>query len=98
MNNNFYCFGGGVEVSLQRCGYHSRTLLLTLDSLKMLASATAALRAPPCLFPYASAWTDYTVKYTIKYSAAVKQLPSTFVRISIFAVLLERFIHQDVSC
>ena len=38
-----------------RCGYHSRTLLPTLDSREKLASATAALQTPPCLFPYASA-------------------------------------------
>ena len=50
-----------------------------LDPTKMLASATAALRTSPCLFPYASARVDYMVKYKIKYTAADKQLPATFV-------------------
>ena len=58
--------------------YHSSTLLPTLDSREMFASATAALQTPPCLFPYVSARGDYTVKYTIKYTAAVKQLPAIF--------------------
>ena len=39
-NDNFKLF---FVFSLTRCGYHSRTLLPTLDSRKMLASATAAL-------------------------------------------------------
>ena len=60
---NFYCV---LVFSLIRCGYHSRTLPPTLDSREMFTSATAALRTPPCLFPYAGAWTDYTVKYAIK--------------------------------
>ena len=61
----------------------------------MLASATAALQTPPCLFPYASSWGDYTVKYRIKYTAVVNKLPATFARISFLAVLVERFIHRD---
>ena len=59
----------------------SRTLLSTLDSREMFASATAALRTPPCLFLYAGAWTDYMVIYTIKCTAAVKQLPASFAQI-----------------
>ena len=55
-DGNFYCF---FVFSLIRCGYHSRTLPPTLDSREMFASATAALRTPPCLFPYAGARTDY---------------------------------------
>ena len=46
--------------SLRRCGYHSRTLLPTLDSREILTSVTAALQTQPCLFPYVSAWGDYT--------------------------------------
>ena len=84
-DGNFYCF---FVFSLIRCGYHSRTLPPTLDSREMFASATAALRTPPCLFPYAGARTDYTVKYAIKYTAAVKQLPASFAPISPFAVAL----------
>ena len=64
--------------SLIRCGHHSRTLLSILDSREMFASATAALRTQPCLFLYEGARTDYTVKYTIKYMVAVKQLPTSF--------------------
>ena len=70
----FYCY---FVFSPIRCGHHSRTLLATLDSRQMFASATAALRTPPCLFLYAGARTDYTVKYT----AAVKQLPASFAQI-----------------
>ena len=75
MNGNVNCF---FVLSLIRCGHHSRTLLSTLDSLEMFASATAALRTPQFLFLYAGAQTDYTVKYTIKYTAAIKQLPASF--------------------
>ena len=46
-------------LSLIRCRHHSRTLLSTLNSREMFASATAALRTPPCLFLYAGARTDY---------------------------------------
>ena len=35
--------------------------------------------------------TDYTVKYAIKYTAAVKQLPASFAPISHFAVALQQF-------
>ena len=94
-DGNFYCF---FVFSLIRYGYHSRTLPPTLDSREMLASATAALRTPPCLFPYAGARTDYTVKYAIKYTAAAKQLPASFAPISPFAVaLLQFFIYRAVD-
>ena len=94
-DGNFYFF---FVFSLIRCGYHSRTLPPTLDSREMFASATAALRTPPCLFPYAGARTDYTVKYAIKYTAAVKQLPASFTPISPFAVaLLQFFIYRAVD-
>ena len=94
-DGNFYCF---FVFSLIRCGYHSRTLPPTLDSREMFASATAALRTPPCLFPYTGARTDYTVKYAIKYTAAVKQLPASFAPISPFAIaLLQFFIYRAVD-
>ena len=62
-----------VFFSLIWCEHHSRTLLPTLDSREMFASATAALRTPPSLFLYVGARTDYTVKYMIKYIAAVSR-------------------------
>ena len=92
---SLYCF---FVFSLIRCGYHYRTLPPTLDSREMLASSTAALRTPPCLFPHAGARTDYTVKYAIKYTAVVKQRPASFAPISPFAVaLLQFFIHRDID-
>ena len=69
-----------------RCGHHSRTLLSTLDSREMFASGTAALRTPPCLFLYAGARADYTVKYTIKYMAAVKQLIASRPSLSLYSI------------
>ena len=88
-----------VVFSLIRCRYHSRTLPPTLDSREMFASATAALRMPPSLFPYAGPRIHYTVKYAIKYTAAVKQLPASFAPISTFTVaLLQFFIYRAVDC
>ena len=95
VDGNFYWF---FVFSLIMCRCHSRTLPPTLDSREMFASVTAALRTPPCLFPYAGARTDYTVKYAIKYTAAVKQLPASFAPISPFAVgLLQLFIYRAVD-
>ena len=37
---------------LIRCEYHPRTSQPTLDPRELHASVTAALRTPPCLFPY----------------------------------------------
>ena len=68
-------------LSLIRCDHHSRTLLPTLDSPEMFASATAELRTLPCLFLYTGARTDYAMKCTIKYTSAVKRLPASFTRI-----------------
>ena len=41
----------------------------------MLASATAALQTQPCLFPYASARGDYTIKYTINIRLQASSYP-----------------------
>ena len=46
-----------------------------LDSREMFASATAALRTPPCLFPYVGAQNDY-MKYVRKYVKNIR-LPSS---------------------
>ena len=73
-----------------RCGYHSRMLLPTLDSREKLSSGTAALQTPMSI-SVRECTGDYTVKYTIKYMAALA-------RISFLAVLFERFIHRDVFC
>ena len=41
----------------------------------MLASATAALQTQPCLFPYASARGEYTIKYTINIRLQASSCP-----------------------
>ena len=87
MNGNLYCFP---VFSLIRCGYHPRTSQPTLDPRELHASATAALRTPPCLFLYTGTrsymYMYYYGEIRLNIRLPIKQLPASFARISSFPV------------